>query len=389
MTTTVVKSVTGRYHLKIDGRVVGISKHLPDDWREDYNRNQPRDARGRWTSGGGSRGGSRGGGGLANKRVSQLQEIAQKEGIDIDTLSHKARKSVLAAAIEAKRKGKDIREAGLLKPRKTKGGLRGQAEEKAKEQATKKQTKTKPRNSYEASLPKDQKRKYHSVTNQDEFEGLVYNAMADLPKRSESGGVYIYEVRRQLGESVPRDKFNSWLLKMQADGKVQLAGGSSDEASQLNNQDVVSTKLNGLRFRVEPEDKKAFDRAINNPNLKSKYKNLSKNPVPLDPLGSARGFQKGKKIASQQDFDKDAVEAFKRLDNEFQSEGRVPVYKLREALGDRVSKKDFDNYIFDKFTPTFGNDNSFGAIPLTPQQKAQGIETMLGGRKDYVQLDKR
>jgi len=44
MTTTVVKSVTGRYHLKIDGRVVGISKHLPDDWREDYNRNQPRDA---------------------------------------------------------------------------------------------------------------------------------------------------------------------------------------------------------------------------------------------------------------------------------------------------------------------------------------------------------
>ncbi|GEM_PF-2016985 len=134
MTTTVVKSVTGRYHLKIDGRVVGISKHLPDDWREDYNRNQPRDGRGRWTSGGGgSRGGGRGGGGgLANKRVSELQEIAKKEGIDVDTLSHKRRKSVLTAAIKAKRKNKDLREEGLLKPVKPKGGLRGQAKSKTK-----------------------------------------------------------------------------------------------------------------------------------------------------------------------------------------------------------------------------------------------------------------
>jgi len=103
-------------------------------WREDYNKNQPRDSRGRWSSGGGG-GGKKsggGGGGLASKKVAELQEIAKAEGVDPDTLSHKRRKSVLAAAIEAKRKGKDLREAGLLKPTKTKGGLRGQSKKKPK-----------------------------------------------------------------------------------------------------------------------------------------------------------------------------------------------------------------------------------------------------------------
>ena len=103
-------------------------------WREDYNKNQPRDSRGRWSSGGGG-GGKKsggGGGGLASKKVAELQEIAKAEGIDPDTLSHKRRKSVLAAAIEAKRKGKNLREAGLLKPTKTKGGLRGQSKKKSK-----------------------------------------------------------------------------------------------------------------------------------------------------------------------------------------------------------------------------------------------------------------
>ncbi|MGL5926337.1 MAG: hypothetical protein ACRC32_25865, partial [Chroococcidiopsis sp.] len=87
--------------------------------RSDYNPNQPRDARGRFSRGGGSGGGGgrrkSGGGGLADKKVSDLQEIAKKEGIDINKLSYKSRRSVLVSAIEAQRKGKSLREAGLLK----------------------------------------------------------------------------------------------------------------------------------------------------------------------------------------------------------------------------------------------------------------------------------
>lgn len=92
-----------------------------------------RDEKGRFAgcmpgTGGGSSGGGGGkksgggslAGGLPNK-VDDLQAIAKKEGIDIDTLSHKARKSVLAAAINAKRAGKDLREEGLLKSTKAKG----------------------------------------------------------------------------------------------------------------------------------------------------------------------------------------------------------------------------------------------------------------------------
>lgn len=90
-----------------------------------------RDAKGRFAgcmpgTGGGSGGGSRGkksgggGGGLASEKVDDLQAIAKKEGIDIDALSYKARRSVLVNAIEAKRAGKDLREEGLLKPTKPK-----------------------------------------------------------------------------------------------------------------------------------------------------------------------------------------------------------------------------------------------------------------------------
>ena len=92
-----------------------------------------RDAKGRFAgcmpgTGGGSGGGGGGkksgsGGGLAGglpDNVDDLQAIAKKEGIDIDTLSHKARKSTLAAAINAKRAGKDLREEGLLKSTKSK-----------------------------------------------------------------------------------------------------------------------------------------------------------------------------------------------------------------------------------------------------------------------------
>ncbi len=116
------RSLTGKYDYYSDSqsdiRLVLV--------RCDYNPNQPRDEKGRWASGGGggsgggsrSRGGKKGGGsagGLASKKVSELQAIAKDHGIDIDTLSHKARKSVLSAAIEATQKGKDLREAGLLK----------------------------------------------------------------------------------------------------------------------------------------------------------------------------------------------------------------------------------------------------------------------------------
>lgn len=110
------QSVTGKiYCLDRLGKLIRI----------DYNPNQPRDANGRWISTGGSGGGSgnrkssKGGGGLAAEKVSSLQKIAEDEGIDINSLSHKARRSVLVAAIEARREGKDLREAGLLKPQKT------------------------------------------------------------------------------------------------------------------------------------------------------------------------------------------------------------------------------------------------------------------------------
>lgn len=120
---TTTQSVTGVRYLWADNRIVDIL-------RLDYNPNQPRDNRGRFASGGGGGGGSSGGGkkgggggGLTSMKASDLQILAEAHGIDINTLSHKRRKSVLAAAIEAKKQGKDLREEGLLKPTKVRSSL--------------------------------------------------------------------------------------------------------------------------------------------------------------------------------------------------------------------------------------------------------------------------
>jgi len=612
-------------------------------WREDYNKNQPRDSRGRWSSGGGG-GGKKsggGGGGLASKKVSELQEIAKEAGIDPDTLSHKRRKSVLAAAIEAKRKGKDLREAGLLKPTKTKGGLRGQSKKKPQgldKKTPKKSSKPKPKefdpakdgelepairkernrlmmtdesppkslaplsgsesakleamnfrlskiaesgtftasdreymkkigvprgqesvwarsnaiksadspnsiktallshglnyaqstmgdygqlynrtvadkltklgnkdlaevsskyymgslkagqplkaraletapsvltselkrrgmldadnpgdfkgkrvgndwsgltdkdftfgnrsgtataaaattaksstsraktprtktessptksasarstrntnNDFAKNLPDTQKANYHAVKDKKEFEDLIFKAIDDEGTKDKSGGAWIYNVREKLGESVPRDKFNDWLKEMQAEGKVQLSGGSAkgSEPNPKFTQNVVSTPLNGLRFRVEPtaQGREAVKAAGKNKTLSKKYETLTKNSPPLDPLGSARAFQKGKPIKSQADFDKETTAVFKRLNDEFQEDGRVPIYKVKEALGNRISDKEFNDFVWSKFTPIESAQGRAYSIPLTKEQRAKGIKTMTGETRDYLTLD--
>jgi hypothetical protein len=141
---TTTQSVTGVRYIWEDNRIVDILR---------MDRTYTRDNRGRFASGGGGggssgggksgggkKGGGGGGSGLTSMKASELQKIASDEGIDIDTLSHKRRKSVLAAAIEAKRKGKDLREEGLLKAQKQQSSLakkrsRSKGKGKAKLQA--------------------------------------------------------------------------------------------------------------------------------------------------------------------------------------------------------------------------------------------------------------
>ncbi len=59
--------------------------------------------------------------------------------------------------------------------------------------------------------------------------------------------VPIYEIRRQIGDRINREYFDSWLLKMQETDILQLQGGSLPDNDPTKIKDSIETELSGLR----------------------------------------------------------------------------------------------------------------------------------------------
>lgn len=81
-------------------------------------------------------------------------------------------------------------------------------------------------------------------------------------------------------------------------------------------------------------------------------------------------MSKGAKIKSQ--------DAHKRLNEEFNYDGLVPISDARKALGDRVRKKDFDNYLIESQS----NDKIqlSGDDRAPKEQLGGGVKTAFGDR---------
>lgn len=341
--------------------------------RIDYNPNQPRDARGRWSSGGGGGGGSIVEG-LQKKKVSELHAIAKAEGIDVNTLSHKSRKSVLAKAIEAKISGENLREKGLLKPTKT--NLR--ESKKPTKKPVKEVKKPAKLEGYKKNLPKEQQKVFHSTKDSKEFE----REFSYLLDKNDDGSnlIPIYKIRQEMGEVVSRDNFNKWLFDMQAVGKIQLLGGSVEDSAPQKIRDSVSTRLGGIRTYIKKEGELLSPTDKEKTAIAAKLKNAP----PLDPLGSARKLQSDKKIVSQKEFDQEVAKTFDTLSNEFNERGVVPIWKVREVLGDRVSKKEFDDFVLNKYTPISSKSPDQGDI-----ETKGGIKPVFGSNvRTHLTRDK-
>ncbi|MGB3766975.1 MAG: hypothetical protein WA947_10495 [Phormidesmis sp.] len=60
--------------------------------------------------------------------------------------------------------------------------------------------------------------------------------------------VPIYRIRRELGDRLPRQKFNEWLLEAQANDLVQLMGGDLPNVTADQLEDSVAIPGGGTRF---------------------------------------------------------------------------------------------------------------------------------------------
>ncbi|NES43628.1 hypothetical protein [Moorena sp. SIO2C4] len=72
------------------------------------------------------------------------------------------------------------------------------------------------------------------------------NTEYNLDKR-----VPIYRIRRHIGISCRRQQFNDWLLKMHAEGLIQLQGGSLYSGTDAQIEDSIYTESCGLQFYVK------------------------------------------------------------------------------------------------------------------------------------------
>ena len=107
-------------------------------------------------------------------------------------------------------------------------------------------------------------------------------------------------------------------------------------------------------------------------------------------LGEAYEIRNRPPIKSKEEFEKEFDEAFEKLDPD--GTGLVEVNKVRRALGDRLTRKEFDDYFYDgsidKYTPTGGSLGNYGNSAKDPDYAAalrDSFVTELNGLRTYVQ----
>ncbi|MBD1921574.1 hypothetical protein H6F77_10775 [Microcoleus sp. FACHB-831] len=88
-----------------------------------------------------------------------------------------------------------------------------------------------------------------AIASYDEFKPLALEVYDSLNRDYNLDNlVPIYRIRREIGESVSRDKFNEWLLEMQAKDILQLIGGEMPDITPDQAEDSIKTKLGAVRY---------------------------------------------------------------------------------------------------------------------------------------------
>ena len=317
---------------------------------------------------------------VSKERISKLLEMASKPGVDPKFQAHHARASTARTVAEqsgrrrSMMRGKPAEAAEIAKPKEA-----ATTQKKALTAAKAKSTTSEP-DGYDTSNPK-----IHSIKSEKD----VTNLALILNKTGET--IRIADLRRTLGETVSRENFNKHLIKAQADGLIQFIEGSSRDVDGSEEvQDMIATKVNGLRahYKLTTDGKAALSK-ISKTDEKQLLDKI-KDPPDLDPLGGARAFAKGAKLTNQSDFDKEIDKVHDVLNKEFNYDNSVPITKIRDVLKNRIPPEDFNKFILqsEKYTtkghsvPRGQDENN---IPTEIRRGA--VTSRINGERHYLSKD--
>ena len=191
-----------------------------------------------------------------------------------------------------------------------------------------------------------------------DFKVKALTAFRDLNEDYDHGNlVPIHQIRDALGSSVSKEDFDKYLMKLQGSDVVQLQARGENSPVTLSKEELnksVKTAFGDTKTDVKLLDKKA----------------LSNLPKRKD---------QGKSVITQKDFNTNLDKLYS--EKKKQNDGLVPIHEIRSALGDKVSKKDFDKWTQE--------NNGYQLITgrvtdLTPEKIKGSIKNELGGMRYYI-----
>ncbi|WP_445635701.1 Winged helix DNA-binding domain protein [Nostoc sp. DSM 114161] len=90
--------------------------------------------------------------------------------------------------------------------------------------------------------------KSRAIASYDEFKSAALEVYDKLNQNYNLDDlVPIYRIRREIGDRVSREDFNTWLLEIQEKDILQLQGGSIEDSAPDKIEDSITTKVSGLR----------------------------------------------------------------------------------------------------------------------------------------------
>ncbi len=98
----------------------------------------------------------------------------------------------------------------------------------------------------------DRRNGHGSISSYEEFSATALKIYDQLNQDYNLDDlVPIYRIRREIGDRLPRQQFNEWLLEIQASDRVQLLGGDLPNVTADQLEDSVAIPGGGTRFYVK------------------------------------------------------------------------------------------------------------------------------------------
>lgn len=91
--------------------------------------------------------------------------------------------------------------------------------------------------------------KVEVIDSYEEFKLEILDLFDKLDRSySHAGLVPIWQIRKEVGNRLQRDQFNTWIMDMQAEQLLYLQSGEARGATEEQKQDSINSEIRGLLF---------------------------------------------------------------------------------------------------------------------------------------------